>query len=600
MRLFRNLQHVNIFLILCLFIVAAALPLAAQDYIADYGKSKESVLRSIPEWALDAAKNNLHILYTGTSHSSQTTDGMRGLLQYKSGDETLFDVTFDGNPIAGKLDIHYRRASGTDLSHDSLDANGHTGYYTGTVQYLDSHPEINVVMWSWCSIEGHNVQIYLDNFQELIDMYKAGGSKGRTSANEVTFVFMTGYARGNDSDTPESPYIRSPYQNHKRITDYCKAYGYFCLDYWSQDVYEYETDAYKPTENANSNVQHKAYFDSHQEGEHWFATRNYSSGAVKWPAHCEGLPQHITSNRRAYGAWWIWARLAGWDGQTSPQSTVAVTSPNGGQVWTAGSQQEITWTSEGTLGNVSLDYSTDNGTTWIPITSSTANDGAYSWTVPDSASSQCFLRVSETDGTPTDISDAFFSIVSLADLSVAVPNGGEQWVVGSSQTISWNSGGTVGLIKIEYSTSNGADWLPIAASTLNDGVFSWTVPDSASDQCLVRISESDGNLVDVSDAAFSIVTNPTLTVTAPNGGEDWTVGSSQTITWNSGGTVGNVSLAYSVNNGSSWTTITSSTSNDGSFTWSVADAVSSQCLIRVSESDGNPLDVSNSVFSIVA
>ena len=298
-------------------------PMPAADFIADYSKAKESVLRSIPVQYINAAKSNLHIMYCGTSHSSQTADGLRGLMQYKSGDDTLFAVTFNGTPAAGSLDIHYRPepyySNASDLSHDAVDENGHTAYFRETVSYLDNaaYSDVNVVMWSWCSIEGHDVQIYLDNFEELINMYKAGGTKGRTQANEVKFVFMTGYARGSDGDTPEPPYIRSPYQNHKRIADFCNANGYFCLDYWSQDVYHYETDAYKPTESGNDNVQHKEYFDSHTQGVHWFATMDYSSGTVKWPAHCEGTPQHITSNRRAYAAWWIWARLAGWSGENN-------------------------------------------------------------------------------------------------------------------------------------------------------------------------------------------------------------------------------------------------------------------------------------------
>jgi hypothetical protein len=296
-----------------LYFVVGGGDLRAQKYIADYSVSKEGVLRSIPEWAIEAAKDNLHILYVGTSHSSQTVDGMRGLMEYKTGDNSLYSVTFNGTPVDGSLDIHYRGASGTDLSNDSVDGDGHTGYYYGTIAYLDTHADVNVVMWSWCSIEGHNVQIYLDNFGELIDMYRAGGSKGRTAANEVKFVFMTGYARGSDGDTPEPPYIRSPYQNYKRIIDYCNANGYFCLDYWSQDTYEYETDAYKPTESGNDNVQHLAYTNSHTVGEDWFYCRSYSSGSIQLPAHAN---QHLTGNRRAYGAWWVWARLAGWDGNT--------------------------------------------------------------------------------------------------------------------------------------------------------------------------------------------------------------------------------------------------------------------------------------------
>jgi hypothetical protein len=283
--------------------------------VAGHTIAKESVLRRIPESALSAARDNLHILYCGTSHSQQVMEGMRGLMQYKAGDGARFDFTTDGTKVAGKLDIHYRGANGTDLSNDGVDGSGHTAYFNGTVAYLDTHADVNVVMWSWCSIEGHDVSIYLDNFDELTALYRAGGSKGRTADNAVTFVWMTGYARGSDGDDPDAS--RSPYVNHKAIVDHCRANGYFCLDYWSQDVYDYGDDTYKPSESGNANVQHFNYQQSHTEGEDWFVCRNWSSGAVVYPAHTndnQTYAQHITGNRRAYAAWWIWARIAGWDG----------------------------------------------------------------------------------------------------------------------------------------------------------------------------------------------------------------------------------------------------------------------------------------------
>lgn len=346
--------------------VVLLLPLTvwAQEYIADYKVARESVLRGIPVRFIEAAKSNLHIMYCGTSHSSQTVDGMRGLMQYKTGDNTLFAVTFNGVPVAGSLDIHYRPSgpyTASDLSHDSVDAQGKTQYYYRTIEYLDNpaYADVNVVMWSWCSIDGHDVQVYLDNFQALINMYRAGGSKGRTAANAVRFVFMTGYASGGYGDTPEPPYIHSPYQNHKRIVDFCKANGYFCLDYWSQDTYEYETDAYKPTEDGNDNVQHKAYTDSHTVGVDWFQCRDYGSGSVSLPAHAN---QHLTGNRRAYGAWWIWARLAGWNGSEETPHPDINSDSKVDIVWrytnTANPGWNMAWCMNGTakLG----------GNTWLP------------------------------------------------------------------------------------------------------------------------------------------------------------------------------------------------------------------------------------------
>jgi len=387
MHYFKKLYFISLGLIIIL-----SIPVFSQEFIADYKVAKESILRSIPVEYINLAKNNLHIMYCGTSHSSQTADGMRGLMEYKTGDDSLFAVTFNGNSVSGSLDIDYRPGSpidvysASDLSHDSLDNNDHTAYFRRTVEYLDhsQHSDVNVVMWSWCSIEGHDVQIYLDNFAELISIYSAGGSKGRTVANEVKFVFMTGYARGNDGDTAEPPYIESPYQNHKRIVDFCRTNNYYCLDYWSQDTYEYETDTYKPTESGNYNVQHRAYSDSHDEGLYWFATRSYSNGNVKWPAHCDSTStrQHITSNRRAYAAWWIWARLAGWSGNTS---NITLQTPTGGVVYSKGAQIPVSWSSTGITGNVKITLRKSDGSGGYTVVSSTPYDNSpYNYTIPSS------------------------------------------------------------------------------------------------------------------------------------------------------------------------------------------------------------------------
>ena len=61
---------------------------------------------------------------------------------------------------------------------------------------------------------------------------------------------------------------------------------------------------------------------------------------------------------------------------------IALTSPNGGEVWKSGWQRNITWTSEN-ISNVNLYYSTNGGGDWNTIaTNIDASSGSYSWTVP--------------------------------------------------------------------------------------------------------------------------------------------------------------------------------------------------------------------------
>ena len=96
------------------------------------------------------------------------------------------------------------------------------------------------------------------------------------------------------------------------------------------------------------------------------------------------------------------------------------------------------------------------------------------------------------------------------------------------------------------------------------------------------------------------ISSTVLTVTSPNGGEEWANGSSHNITWNhSGSALTNVKLDLSTNNGGSYSPIVASTPNDGSYTWSVSGTASSQCLVRVSDPAVPATnDVSNAVFRI--
>ncbi len=96
---------------------------------------------------------------------------------------------------------------------------------------------------------------------------------------------------------------------------------------------------------------------------------------------------------------------------------------------------------------------------------------------------------------------------STATLMLTSPNGGENWVVGSSHNITWSNTGTIDNVKIEISTDGGTNYSPVVASTPNTGSYSWTVPNSASTTVKIRVSDAAGTASYSSDGNFTISTS---------------------------------------------------------------------------------------------
>lgn len=115
------------------------------------------------------------------------------------------------------------------------------------------------------------------------------------------------------------------------------------------------------------------------------------------------------------------------------QPTVKVLTPNGGEVWTVGSAQMITWVAEPapegivsgtdvpqTFGQktqlVKISLSRDGGTTWeILADRPDLTSSAWAWTIPDIVADKCRVRVTVLDKQLSeicrDVSDADFRLV---------------------------------------------------------------------------------------------------------------------------------------------------------------------------------------------
>ncbi|MBS1732051.1 MAG: hypothetical protein JST02_02030, partial [Bacteroidetes bacterium] len=282
--------------------------------------------------------------------------------------------------------------------------------------------------------------------------------------------------------------------------------------------------------------------------------------------------------------------------------SITVTAPNGGEVLYACQTYVITWTATGTSNFYDIDYSLNNGGTWASIASNlNVTNGQYSWTVPNAESSTCLVRVRDkNDITKTDVSNAVFTI--HIPVVVTAPNGGESWVGGSSHLITWNIQGTSLSFNLDYSTNGGSTWTTIVSNlSTSVGTYNWTVPNIPSATCLLRVRDAVTNCMqDQSDNVFTITpAQPILTY--PNGGQTFGWNQPITITWNSSTYYSTVRLDYSIDNGVTWTNITTSTTNNGSYSWSIpANINSTQCLIKASNTANvNSNDVSNAVFSIL-
>jgi len=99
-------------------------------------------------------------------------------------------------------------------------------------------------------------------------------------------------------------------------------------------------------------------------------------------------------------------------------------------------------------------------------------------------------------------------------IGVTSPNGGETWPVGTTRSITWGTTGTVGNVKVEYSTNGGDTWTTIVSSTSNTGSYPWTVPSTPSTSCLVQVSDAAAptEVYCVSDSLFNITTTAPPTI----------------------------------------------------------------------------------------
>jgi hypothetical protein len=330
---------------------------------------------------------------------------------------------------------------------------------------------------------------------------------------------------------------------------------------------------------------------------------------------------------------------------TSMTDPLKVLSPNGGERYMAGASMSIRWQYY-SLSTVNIAYSTDNGSTFsTPIATVPASSGYFNWgSIVNSPSNQWKIRVWDSNNTAiSDTSDMSFEVIAAPSLNVGKynggsydgyaaemtdplkvlsPDGGEVFRTGGAMSIRWEYAKLTN-VGISYSTDNGSSFTSIATVPATSGYYNWgTIPNSPSAFWKIRVWDVNNVLIaDTSNLAFTVQANPTLQtgkynggnydgyststtnplkVLSPNGGEMYVAGGAMSVRWEYA-KLTNVSIAYSTDNGSSFSTpIATVSATSGYFNWGIIpNSPSTSWKLRVWDvNDISIADTSDLVFTV--
>ena len=279
-------------------------------------KSRQSIIidhtctqiSQIPLDQINAAKQNLVIAYGHTSHGSQLITGMDGLDNFMSAKGyNSGTFSYSGNGDNNSLQLRDCPFAGAE----DLGNPDRSSWAAATRNYLNEHTEVNVIMWSWCGQAG-----WASN--DEIDLYLSLMNELETDFPNVSFVYMTGHLDG----TGENGQLN---QNNQRIRDFCKNNNKILYDFADIESFDPDGETNYMLLYANDNCD---YTTKENEDRNWATDwQNSHTEGVDWYGCSAAHSQALVGNLKAYAAWWLFARLAGWDNEQTTKAKQIKVAP---------------------------------------------------------------------------------------------------------------------------------------------------------------------------------------------------------------------------------------------------------------------------------
>ncbi|MDD5194259.1 MAG: hypothetical protein PHQ96_01125 [Candidatus Omnitrophica bacterium] len=219
----------------------------------------------------------------------------------------------------------------------------------------------------------------------------------------------------------------------------------------------------------------------------------------------------------------------------------------------------INWTTLGATNLPQVNLTYYNGSAWLPISATAANNGNYSsWKAPDDTQSLNFkVRVAST-ANANNYNESAPAFTVHGNITVKDPNGGETWKSGTTYPINWTYSGPMKGVNIWYyynypnEEANNKTQIAenISIGSAGNGTWPWPILASANlsaNKARILVVENDtfwGSYTrDFSNSNFTVKGD--LRVDAPNGtGVVAYVGTSYQINWTRFGEIQTANLYY--------------------------------------------------------